>query len=48
MTKPCQGKTGVSRVTSMSAQLIQKEAICFYEYGNEVPNHNTQIIYPVK
>jgi len=28
--------------------LIQKEAIYFPGYGTKIPNHNTQIIYPVK
>ena len=28
--------------------LIQKEAIYFPGHGTKIPNHNTQIIYPVK
>ena len=48
MTMPCQGITGVSKATSMSAQLIQQEVICFYEYGKEVPNDNTQIPNNIK
>ena len=32
----------------VSVNLIQIEAISFPEYGAKIPNHNTQILYPVK
>jgi hypothetical protein len=51
MTVACQGITiGVFTVTlkSAPADSERREAIFLFEYGNEVPNLNAQIIYPVK
>jgi len=51
MTMPCQGiPGGVFTVTlkSAPADSERREAIFLFEYGTEVPNHNAQIIYPVK